>query len=94
MGRAVDSVTLDTCFKEFVENVRGLRLVDVEHGTPLYRKLLREFNQSKRARLDDEQREEHQKARMIAMAGEGTRFRKLGPYAPGGPRQGPFFRPQ
>ena len=42
MGRTID-ITLDTCFKEFVEKVRGIRFVDVAQGTPLYRDLLREF---------------------------------------------------
>ena len=70
MGSTTD-ITLDTCFKEFVENVRGLRLVDVEQGTPLYKELLREFNRSKRIYLDDEEREERRRARMIAMAEEG-----------------------
>jgi hypothetical protein len=70
MGRTID-ITLDTCFKEFVEKVRGIRFVDVVQGTPLYRDLLREFNQSKRIYLDDEDREERRRARMIAMAEEG-----------------------
>ena len=39
---AISQVTLDTSFKQFVEEARGLRLTDIKCGTALYRKLVKE----------------------------------------------------
>ena len=59
-------ITLDTCFKQFVEEARGLRLADVNKETGLYRKLVREFNQVKQTFIDIEECEERRQARALA----------------------------
>ena len=61
----IPHVTLDTTFKQFVEEARGLRLAKIKYGTALYRGLVREFNRFKQAFLDAEQRETRQQARML-----------------------------
>ena len=62
---AVPQVTLDTTFKEFVEEAKAVRLADIEPGTARYRKLVREFNRVKQAFLDDEAGEIRRQARML-----------------------------
>ena len=57
-------ITLDTCFKQFVE-AKGIRLVDVKHGTALYRKLVKEFNDLKQTFIDIEEKQEQLRARAL-----------------------------
>jgi 5S rRNA maturation endonuclease (ribonuclease M5) len=57
-------ITLDTCFKQFIE-AKGIRLADVKHGTALYRKLVKEFNDLKQVFIDMEEKEEQLKARAL-----------------------------
>ncbi len=61
-------ITLDTCFKQFVEEARGLRLTDVHREMKLYRRLVREFNQVKQGYIDIEEVEERQRIRALVMA--------------------------
>lgn len=68
-------VTLDTTFKQFVEEARGLRHADIKHGTALYRKLVREFNRLKQAFIDIEEGEMRRQARMLLRQTEA----RLGP---------------
>ena len=58
-------VTLDTTFKQFVEETKAVRLADIESGTALYRKLVKEFNRVKQAFLDNEAGETRRQARML-----------------------------
>jgi hypothetical protein len=58
-------VTLDTTFKQFVEEAKGVRLADIESGTARYRKLVKEFNQLKQAFLDNEAEDMRPRARML-----------------------------
>jgi hypothetical protein len=66
---AISQVTLDTSFKQFVEEARGLRLADIKRGTPLYRKLVNEFNRLKQAFLGIEEGEIRRQARMLLRHG-------------------------
>jgi len=59
-------VTLDTTFKQFVEEMKAVRLADIEPGTARYRKLVKEFNRVKQAFLDDEAEETRGQARMLS----------------------------
>jgi len=59
------SVTLDTTFKQFVEEMKGLSLAGIKPGTVLYRKLMKEFNRLKQALLDEEERAFRQQVRML-----------------------------
>lgn len=63
-------ITLDTCFKQFVE-AKGIRLVDVKHGTALYQKLVKEFNDLKQAFIDIEEEEEQLRAKALMMEESG-----------------------
>ena len=58
-------VTPDTSFKQFVEESRGLRLADIRHGTALYRKLVKEFNELKKIFIDIEEGEIRRQARTL-----------------------------
>ena len=58
-------VTLDTSFKQFVEEASGLRLAQIKRETALYRKLVKEFNRLKQAFLDTEEGEIRRQARML-----------------------------
>ena len=62
---SISQVTLDTSFKQFVEEARGLRLADIKRGTALYRKLVNEFNRLKQAFLAIEEGEIRRQARML-----------------------------
>ena len=62
---AISQVTLDTSFKQFVEDARGLRLAHIKSGTALYRKLVKEFNRLKQAFIDGEEEEIRRQARML-----------------------------
>ena len=68
-------VTLDTSFKQFVEEARGLRLADIKRGTALYRKLVNEFNGLKQTFLAIEEGETRRQARMLLWQTEA----RLGP---------------
>jgi hypothetical protein len=62
-------VTLDTTFKQFVEEAKGVRLADIKTGTALYRKLVREFNRVKQTFIDIEEGETRRQARMLLRHG-------------------------
>ena len=72
---AISEVTLDTSFKQFVEEARGIRLADIRHGTALYRKLVKEFNRLKQAFIAIEEGEIRRQARMLVRQTEA----RLGP---------------
>jgi hypothetical protein len=59
------SVSVDTTFKQFVEEERGLRLAHIKCGTALYRMLVKDFNRFKQAFIDIEEREIRQEARLL-----------------------------
>ena len=61
----ISHVTLDTTFKQFVEEARGLRLAHVKSGTVLYRKLVKEFNRLKQTFIDGEEEEMRRQARVL-----------------------------
>ena len=63
---AISQVTLDTSFKQFVAETRGLRLADIKCGTALYRKLVKEFNRLKQTFLAIEEGEIRRQARMLS----------------------------
>ena len=62
---SLSQVTLNTTFKQFVEDARGLRLADIKHGTALYRKLVKEFNGLKQIFIDIEEGETRRQARIL-----------------------------
>jgi hypothetical protein len=64
----ISEVSLETCFKQFVEEARGLRLADVHRETRLYRRLVREFNEVKQGFIDKEEGEERRRIRSLLMA--------------------------
>jgi len=59
------SVNVDTTFKQFVEEKRGLRLAHIKRETSLYRMLVKDFNWFKQAFIALEEREIRQKARLL-----------------------------
>jgi hypothetical protein len=69
---SISQVTLDTSFKEFVEEARGIRLADIRHGTALYRKLVKEFNRLKQTFIDSEEGEIRRQARMLLRQTEAS----------------------
>ena len=62
-------ITLDTSFKHFVE-AKGVRFIEVERGTGLYRKLIDEFNRLKQTFLDKEEMEKRQEMRALSIEEE------------------------
>jgi len=59
------SVTLDTTFKEFVEEAMGIRLATLKSESRIYRTLVREFNRIKQTFIDIEEGETRRQARML-----------------------------
>ena len=70
------------CFKEFVEETRGLRLVDIGHETALYRRLVREFNELKQIFIDLEETEKQRQVRLLMMAERRCRFHECVAFDP------------
>jgi hypothetical protein len=72
---SISQVTPDTSFKQFVEEMRGLRLADIKRGTARYRRLVNEFNRLKQVFLAIEEGEIRRQARMLLRQTEA----RLGP---------------
>jgi hypothetical protein len=68
MGAA--SVTVNTSFKQYVEQVKGLRFVVVREDLRLYRRLIREFNKLKEAFIDRDEEEARRQARALPVTEE------------------------
>jgi hypothetical protein len=68
-------VTPETCFKEFVEETKGIRFIDLHWRTDLYRDLVEEFNGLKQVFIDLEEREERRRIQEMLSAKSRRRFR-------------------